>query len=64
MALDGTCKPTGKPYHIFKITPRISLTEVDSFNSNVGYLESHNNLDLEIMLNAPTQTGLIMSIMN
>ena len=38
------------------ITTTISLTEVDSFNSNVGHLESHNNLDLEIMLNAPTQT--------
>ena len=37
----------------FNITPRISLTEVDSFNSNVGYLESHNNLDLEIMLMLP-----------
>ena len=37
----------------FNITPRISLTEVDSFNSNVGHLESHNNLDLEIMLMLP-----------
>ena len=58
MALDGTCKPTGKSYHILIFTPRISLTEVDSFNSNVGHLESHNNLDLEIMLNAPTQTKI------
>jgi len=64
MALDETCKPTGKPYHILIFTPRIFLTEVDSFNSNVGYLESHNNLDLEIMLNAPTQIDLIVSIMN
>ena len=50
MALDGTCKPIGKP---FNITPRISLTEVNNFNSNVGHLESHNNLDLEIMLMLP-----------
>ena len=64
MALDGICKPIGKPYHILIFTPRIFLTEVDSFNSNVGYLESHNNLDLEIMLNAPTQTDLIVSTMN
>ena len=35
------------------IIPRIFLTEVDSFNSNVGHLESHNNLDLEIMLMLP-----------
>ena len=37
----------------FNIIPRISLTKVNSFNSNVGHLESHNNLDLEIMLMLP-----------
>ena len=37
----------------FNITPRISLTEVNSFNSNVGHLEAYNNLDLEIMLMFP-----------
>ena len=58
MALDGTCKPTGKLFIIFNITPRISLTEVNNFNSNVGHLESHNNLHLENHVNAPTQTDL------
>ena len=43
-------------FSYFNITPSISHTEVDSFNSNVGHLESHNNVDLEIILNAPTQT--------
>ena len=37
----------------FNFIPRISLTEVYSFNSNVGHLESHNNLDLEIKLMLP-----------
>ena len=37
----------------FNVIPRFSLTEVNSFNSNVGHLESHNNLDLEIMLMLP-----------
>ena len=37
----------------FNITLRISLTEVNSSNSHVGHLESHNNLDLEIMLMLP-----------
>jgi hypothetical protein len=32
---------------------RISLTKAYNFNSNVGYLEFHNNLDLEIMFMLP-----------
>ena len=58
MALDGTCKPMGKLFTIIHVNLilRISLTKAYNFNSNVGYLEFHNNLDLEIMLNAPTQT--------
>ena len=35
------------------VIPRISLTEVNGFDSNVAHLESHNNLDLEIMLMLP-----------
>ena len=49
------------PY--FNITPRISLTEVDIFNSDVGHLESHNNLDLEIMLTLPHKQIYNVSIM-
>ena len=52
----GQVNQQGDLLSYFNIIPRISLTEVDNFNSNVGHLESHNNLDLEIMLNAPTQT--------
>ena len=51
----GYVNQQGNLLSYFNITPRISLTEVDSFDSNVGHLEFHNNLDLEIMLNAPTQ---------
>ena len=40
------------------VIPRISLTEVNNFNSNVGHLKSHNNLDLENHVNAPTQIDL------
>ena len=42
----------------FNITPRIPLIEVDSFNSDVGHLESHNNIDLENHVNTPIQTDL------
>ena len=42
---------------------RISLTEVNSFNSNVGHLESHNNLDMEIMLTLPHKQIYNVSIM-
>ena len=46
----GHVNQQGNLLSYFNITPRISVTEVNSFNSNVGHLESHNNLDLEIML--------------
>ena len=48
----GHVHQQGNLLSYFNITPRISLTEVDSVNSNVGHLESHN-LDLEIMLMLP-----------
>ena len=54
----GHVNQQGNLSSYFNITPRISLTEVNSFNSNVGHIESHNNLDLQIMFNAPTQTDL------
>ena len=60
----GYVNQQGNLLPCFNFISRIFLTEVNSFNSNVGYLESHNNLDLEIMLNAPTQTDLIVSTMN
>ena len=43
--------------------PRISLTEVHSFNSNVGHLESHNNLESEIKLMLPRKQIYNVSIM-
>ena len=49
----GHVNQQGNLLSYFNITPRISLTEVDSVNSDVGHLESHNNLDLEIMLMLP-----------
>ena len=42
----------------FNVISKISLTEVNNFNSNVDHLESHYNLDLENHVNAPTQIGL------
>ena len=54
----GHVNQQGDLLSYFNIIPRISITEVNSFNSNVGHLESHNNLDLEIIFNAPTQTDL------
>jgi len=53
MALDRTCKPPGNSFTMiqnFKLLLRSSLTKVYSFDSNVGYLESHNDLDMEIKL--------------
>ena len=46
----GYVNQQGNLLSYFNIISRIPLTEVNSFNSNVGHLESHNNLDLEIML--------------
>ena len=45
----GYVNQQGNLLSYFNVIPRISLIEVNSFNSNVGHLESHNNLDLEIM---------------
>ena len=47
----------------FNFIPRISLTEVYNFNSNVGHLESHNNLDSEIMLMLPHKQIYNVSVM-
>ena len=50
----GRVNQQGNLLSYFNIIPRISITEVNSFNSNVGHLESHNNLDLENYVNALT----------
>ena len=47
----------------FNFIPRISLTEVYNFNSNVGHLESHNILDSEIKLMLPHKQIYNVSIM-
>ena len=59
----GHVNQQGNLLSYFNITPRISLTEVNSFNSNVGHLESQNNLDLENHVNAPTQTDFKMCLL-
>ena len=54
----GHVNQQGDLLSCFSVNPRNSITEVNNFNSNVGHLESHYNLDLENHVNAPTQTGL------
>jgi len=54
----GRVNQQGNLLSYFNVISRISLTEVNSFNSNVDHLESHNNLDLENHVNAPTQIDL------
>ena len=59
----GHVNQQGNLLSCFNVIPIISLTEVDSFNSNVGHLESHNNLDSAIMLMLPHKQIYIVSIM-
>ena len=59
----GHANQQGSLLSYFNIIPRISLTKVYSFNSNVGHLESHNNLDLDIMLMLPCNQISNVSIM-
>ena len=59
----GHVNQQGNLLSYFNITPRISLTEVDSVNSDVGHLESHNNLDSEIMLMLPHKQIYNVSVM-
>jgi hypothetical protein len=54
MALGRTCKPKGKslPCFILKKFQEVPYFSMQ-FYSDLGYLKSHNNLDLEIKLMLP-----------
>jgi len=59
----GYVNQQGNLLPCFNFILRNSLTEVYSFSSIVGHLESHNNLDLQIMLMLPRKQIYNVSIM-